>query len=341
MQRPSAVFKRWPIIAFVASVMMLPAPATLAADGDDADQCMSFEFAYEVRPEAARSIIGQEVEAASYPIPEWMVGLEATVSVEVSNGPSVHLNNYMVVTTNGTTTPVYGTETSANGSSGVEMDAALGADLTLSYVIGPRARGDVPGVEGASVSATVTVCATAVCLAADQDATLFQIGVFDPVDDSIPGGWRPYYGAAEFPANDEFAAEGVTFTVTETLDPTPDFPGYLAPMRMSEILAANPNVEQMRPLTNAAPSVTIQWTQCLESDVTFYYARYGSESDDVSVDGGTVAEPVSEEGVLITEIYDLGVLAPGAHELTITYVGGGNGDGHYIDALRLEATPNT
>ncbi len=340
MQRPSSAFKRWPTIAFMAAVMMLPAPVTLAADGDD-DQCMAFEFAYEVRPEAARSIIGQEVEAANYPIPEWMVGLEATVSVDVSNGPSVHLNNYMVITTNGISAPVYGTETSANGSSGLEMDATLGADLTLSYVIGPRARGDVPGVEGASVSATVTVCTTAICLAADQDATLFQIGVFDPVDDSIPGGWKPYYGAAEFPANDEFASEGVTFTVAETLDPNPDFPGYLAPMRMSEILAANPNVEQDRPLTDAAPRVTIVWTQCLEASATFYYARYGSESDDVTLDGVTVAEPVSQEGILITEIYDLGVLAPGTHELTIAYVGGGRGDGHYIDALRLETTPNT
>lgn len=203
-------------------------------------------------------------------------------------------------------------------------------------------RGDVLKARNGEVFINYTVCRyentyDQACLEPDSDLTLFQIGVVDPRDDTIPGGWKAWFGAAEYPANDAFFAGGATFTVTRGDNPTPEFPGYLAPMRMSEILIANPRVEQDRPLTDAAPSVTIEWNQCEPADVEFEYARYGSESDDLELDGMTVPSSAGSEQIGNVTVFDLGSLSAGEHSLTIAYVGGGTGNGHYIDAIRLEA----
>jgi hypothetical protein len=205
-------------------------------------------------------------------------------------------------------------------------------------IVGAVAAAMLVPAPAAFAGRTMDGSANCQCLSPGPDTVIFQIGTFDPVDESTPGGPRAWDGALEYPANDNFYAGGKTLAVTDTLNPNPDFPGYLATMSMSDILAAHPKVPQDRPLTDAAPSVTLQWTQCKWAHVTMTYARYGSESDDVTLDGVSVGTPISQEDILITELYDFGNVAPGKHEITISYVGDGRNDGHYIDAIRLEGT---
>lgn len=145
------------VVLMVAAAFILAAPAHPA---DAATECVTFDLAYEVRPGPARAIIGVPLQVESWDLPDHWLGFPGTVHVETANGPSVHWNNFLTLTTNGFETNVTGTEDTANGVRiGDRTIDALGSDLTADYTIGTRDPRDVPGVEGASLEGTVTICA--------------------------------------------------------------------------------------------------------------------------------------------------------------------------------------
>ncbi len=160
------------------------------------------------------------------------------------------------------------------------------------------------------------------CLKPDADLTVWQIGTFEG---------DTGFGAGEYPATDshwdlfEYTATGI--------DLTPDFPGYLAPGNMSTVVGDG------RLPTDAATAVAISWTQCRTLDLTLEYGRYGSETDLAYLDGVLVGELAIEENAPTTLLVELEAVPAGDHTLTIEYIGGGVGNGHYIDALRMEGTP--
>lgn len=163
------------------------------------------------------------------------------------------------------------------------------------------------------------------CLAPNEDGILWQIGQPDaPVA-------KAELGALEYPANDTWVEE---FQYTAFgIDETPDFPGYLAPDKLSTIL------EQLgfppRTPTDAAQTVVIDWVQCKGYNLVIEYGRFGSEADLVELDGDVV-EGLSAGGENVDAAVESEPIAlPKAdHTLTISYSGGGSANGHYIDYLR-------
>ena len=152
------------LLAYTIAVLLTAALFVLAAPAHPADaatECVTFELDYEVRPGPARDLIGVPVEIGSWDLPDHWLGMPGTIHVETANGPSVHWNNFLTLTTNGFTTNVTGTEDTANGVRiGDTNIDVIGPTLDASYTIGTRDSRDVPGVEGASLEGTVTICAT-------------------------------------------------------------------------------------------------------------------------------------------------------------------------------------
>jgi hypothetical protein len=163
------------------------------------------------------------------------------------------------------------------------------------------------------------------CLDPDADGILWQIGQEEgPVE-------KAELGALEYPANDTWVAVA-EYTATG-IDTAPDFPGYLADKRLSEILEDLGFPE--RTPTDAAEQIVISWEQCRGLGLVIEYGRYGSEEDAVTLDGESV-EGLSAGGENVDAVVESDPLTieEGGHSLTITYVGAGVANGHYIDYLR-------
>jgi hypothetical protein len=181
----------------------------------------------------------------------------------------------------------------------------------------------------AAVTAVALVGLTADGLSPSAEAngpvTLWQIGSFD-------GAVKARVGASEYPATDSFFP---TFNYTASgIDLTPNFPGVISDTTLSAVLPPG----DTRPLTDAAETVTIQFSVpfCDYDTATLHYDRYGSEADELSLDG-TVFDTVS--GVELrfqTFTFNLGPISAGSHQLKIVYKDGGVNNGHYIDALKFE-----
>ena len=160
--------------------------------------------------------------------------------------------------------------------------------------------------------------------------TIWEIGRVH----AVPGPGNEVIGAAEFPATGAFV-DTFTYVIGTDDDPInePSMPGY--------IFTENVCVSNPRPVcTNTTRLLKIQFvSECGLDSVTITYGRYGSEEDIFSVDGvGEVITGTGEQN-LRTYVKEIAYLAPGPHEIAIQYNGGGDGNGHYIDYIRLEGTP--
>lgn len=146
----------WLAVFVAAALFVLAAPAHPA---DAATECLEFALEHEVRPGPAQDLIGVPVLILDEDLPDHWLGYPGTIHVETANGPSVHWNNYLTLSTNGFSTNVTGTEDTANGVRiGDTNIDAIGPSLTGDYIIGTRDSRDVPGVEGASLQGTLVIC---------------------------------------------------------------------------------------------------------------------------------------------------------------------------------------
>ncbi len=143
--------------------------------------------------------------------------------------------------------------------------------------------------------------------------TIWQIGQFD---DSV----------AEFSETEEFH-DVFNYAVDANTDNEtlgPQFPGHL-------YTSLYPTLTGM-----TAREVHISFTcEYIYTDVTLYYKRFGSDIDDIMLDGRLVE---SFSGAEETHEIDLDTLAVGEHTLSIIYVGNVVDNGNHIDALKLEGT---
>ena len=161
-------------------------------------------------------------------------------------------------------------------------------------------------------------------------ATVWQLGGFD-----FDGG-QETGGAAEYPANGEHS-DVFEYVITGDGDPTPDMPGYLSDVPMSQI---DPNRAQI----NSTPELRLVFDLAMDTaDARLHWSRYGSEVNQIllAIDDTLVFESSGAEGANAAHDIALPFLAAGSHTLVLLYAGGGAANGNYIDALRLVAPDYT
>ena len=166
---------------------------------------------------------------------------------------------------------------------------------------------------------------------AGEAAVLWQIGLEDQ-------------SHAEFPADGTFYTP--EFDYSPASDPSPitqpTAPSYLSDVNLTDI---DPN---RRP-NDTTPKFNVNFSLNKEYDgLTFHYGRWGSENDRLSYNLLEDSDPVfrtingTVENDYVNHILNLsGTWKPGLHTLSLTYLGGGVDNGHYLDYLRLEGTPLT
>lgn len=133
----------------------------------------------------------------------------------------------------------------------------------------------------------------------------------------------------EYPANDYYY-ETFNYTINNTLNPNPDFPGYLSYGKMSEV------VHDGRRPNDGAKNININFN--LEDDyknVLLIYSRYGSEKDIIKMNGNVVSENSVSEN--INKIFKIPIynLLTGNNTAAISYNDSGSNNGNYIDAISL------
>lgn len=173
---------------------------------------------------------------------------------------------------------------------------------------------------------TIGLLGSAAMAAVELDA--WQIGTphgaIDPID-----------GAAEYPANRAYTDEFDYYVGTD-LDPinSPSMPGYIGPANVCDFAGG-------RPCTDTTANLNIHFGLACNYDngeLTLVYDRYGSESDNLYLDGSWFATISATEGGFRQFSFDLEAASSGNHTITIEYAGGGSGNGHYIDYLKLVST---
>jgi len=95
---------------------------------------------------------------ATYDVPAELVGLSCSVSVTSTNDESVHINNFVRITSNGDSLDVLGTEDGVNGVHTTSKTLELGSTIVVTNHIGRRALGELP--VGTSVQLTIGVTCT-------------------------------------------------------------------------------------------------------------------------------------------------------------------------------------
>ena len=95
---------------------------------------------------------------ATYDVPTELVGLSCSVSVTSTNDESVHINNFVRITSNGDSLDVLGTEDGVNGVHTTSKTLELGSTIVVTNHIGRRALGELP--VGTSVQLTIGVTCT-------------------------------------------------------------------------------------------------------------------------------------------------------------------------------------
>ena len=167
---------------------------------------------------------------------------------------------------------------------------------------------------------------------------IWQIGTPD-------GAVNPVLGASEYLITGTIEDEGswvwgesINYYVQDDPDPinTPQCPGVIGPFNV--LVVANDG----RPPIDATAQLNIRfelYCDFEEGDLVLYYDRYGSEMDNVvlNVDGTNIllGQPTATEGNFGSFSYPLPALEAGIHTISIIYMGGGSGNGHYIDYLKL------
>lgn len=176
----------------------------------------------------------------------------------------------------------------------------------------------------------VMVAVVSAVSAEDTWHPVWQIGKED-------GAVNPIDGAAEFPATESWVTE-FNYTVGSDLDPieSPSMPGYIGAQNVCAYASG-------RPCTDTTQKLNINFDLACSYDpgeLMLTYARYGSESDKVYLDGTLVnTVPGTAENNWQTQLLSLplaGTVGIGSHTLSIEYNGGGDDNGHYIDYLKLE-----
>jgi len=155
----------------------------------------------------------------------------------------------------------------------------------------------------------------------------WQIGTPD-------GNVSPIDGSLEYPASGAWTPTFDYYVGTDS-DPInfPSMPGYIGPDNVCEFAGG-------RPCTDTTAELIINFTLNCDygaGELTLVYDRYGSESDKLFLD--EEVEPFATisgtEGGFRQFSFDLGPISAGDHTITIQYAGGGSGNGHYIDYLKL------
>jgi hypothetical protein len=149
------------------------------------------------------------------------------------------------------------------------------------------------------------------------------------------GAINPWQGALEYETNDLWYAT-YDYTVGVDADPinAPSMPGIIGPVKVCDI------VSDGRPCIDATKVLYIHFglgCDYAANELTLTYDRYGSEDDELYLNGNFLGNaPGVVEGGFAHYTYPLPEVDAGSHVLEIRYVGGGAGNGHYIDYLKLE-----
>lgn len=170
----------------------------------------------------------------------------------------------------------------------------------------------------------ILIALLASTVSADGVYVKWQIGT---PDDDV----RPRDGAMEYTATRSFYPE-YNYTIGQDVDPilAPNFPGYIGPQNVCDI-------SERPTCTDTAQVVNINFDlACDYSDggLTFHFDRYGSETDNLYLDGEKFATIFWDEGGFSHFTFDLAAAA-GNHTITIEYQSSGRMNGHYIDFLQL------
>jgi len=169
--------------------------------------------------------------------------------------------------------------------------------------------------------------------------TLWQIGTPD-------GNVGPIQGSSEFPVTGDTSVESSwvwvasqDYNIGYDEDPIslPSAYGYIGPDNVRAFTS------DTRPPTDTTAELNIYFDLYCDyeaGDLVLYYDRYGSEQDnvwiDLHIDGATLlGSPSATEGGFQQFVYFLPAMDAGPHSISIVYVGGGSGNGHYIDYLKL------
>lgn len=156
---------------------------------------------------------------------------------------------------------------------------------------------------------------------------LWQIGKAD-------GAVDPIVGAGEYPATRAYS-DTFEYTVGDDMDPinAPSIPGYIGSVNVCDIASG-------RPCTDTTAQLNIHFTlNCYyrSEELKLIYDRYGSEADDILLDGNYIGTVSGTEGGFSQFVIPLEALSAGDHTITIEYGGQGSANGHYIDYLKLTA----
>jgi hypothetical protein len=148
------------------------------------------------------------------------------------------------------------------------------------------------------------------------------------------GAVDPIQGAAEYPATRAWTPTFDYYVGTD-LDPinSPSMPGYIGPANVCDFAGG-------RPCTDTTANLNIHFGLACNyenGELTLVYDRYGSESDNLYLDGSWFATISATEGGFRQFSFPLEAASSGNHTITIEYAGGGSGNGHYIDYLKLQS----
>lgn len=174
------------------------------------------------------------------------------------------------------------------------------------------------------ISILIIIVFSSIVLAA---ATQWVVGEFD-------GSVNPIVGADEYPANGQWYPS-FDYNINSSVA-APAMPGYIAPANVCNF------VNDGRACTDSTARLNLNfYLQCPVGNATFVYGRYGSETDQILLDGVELNQiSAGGEGNFSEETYDLGYLTGGTHTISIVYVGGGSNNGHYIDSVSLKSEFN-
>ena len=140
----------------LAVIVALMGVSWSALPGVAATTTFAFEAVDEGRFPAIQP--GDVRTIATYDVPAELVGLSCAVSVTSTNDESVHVNNFVRITSNGDSLDVLGTEDGINGVHTSAKTIELGGTVVVTNHIGRRALGEMP--VGTSVRLTIGVTCT-------------------------------------------------------------------------------------------------------------------------------------------------------------------------------------
>jgi len=162
---------------------------------------------------------------------------------------------------------------------------------------------------------------------------LWQVGMPDG------SGVNPIDGAGEYPADRAFY-DAFDYAVPSGTTEYPEMPGYIGPANVCDFAGG-------RPCTDTTALLNLNFSLDCDYDdfgeLLFHYDRYGSEYDelyfDLVMDETYFARVAATENRFGSYTFDMvekvGSIAKGNHTISIKYAGGGSGNGHYIDYMKL------